>query len=367
MRHIGAPERTQVVVTELRVGLVLAEVDLHDRRDVVGNLKPAAAEQRVALQRDLHHARRVDLDELVLNAGRRRHLLLLVVDAILPKHHIVAHRAVEAVRAVGLELPQRAGPIEIREELLAGRDAGVGAGATRHQIVRDGLIRQVAGLGHVRRFGRREKVGTDRPILPDRALPIAIARPDFATRRVFEAHEHVALVVGEVRAVHARDSHLLAVAFHRLAVAHVEVDALVVLLQDEVHDAGHRVGAVHRRCAARDRLDSRDGGRRNRVDADRAERVHWHAAAAIDQNEVTVRAEAAQAQGRRTRSVRRARLHVRGRERRDGRHELRHLVHDRLEADRHRVVERVFLDREDRAVRFEIAADDARPGDGDFF
>jgi len=157
----------------------------------------------------------------------------------------------------------------------------------------DGLIRQVARLGHECGLGRREKVGADGAVFPDLALPIAIACSHLSARRVLEAHQHVAGIVGEVRAVDAGDPHLFAFAFGCLAVAHVEVDALVVLLEDEVHDPGHRVGAVHGGGAARDRFDSRNGGRRYRVDAGRAERIHGHAATPVDQHEVTVRAEAA--------------------------------------------------------------------------
>ena len=47
--------------------------------------------------------------------------------------------------------------------------------------------------------------------------------------------------------------------------------------------------------------------------------------------------------------------------------ELRHLVQHALDAERARVLEPVRVDRHDRARRVEVAAHDARAGDGDFF
>src|SRR5690606_1783618 len=134
-------------------------------------------------------------------------------------------------------------------------------------------VRLGAGLDDVGGLRRREERCPDRRILPDRPLPVPVARAHAPPRRVLDAEEDVAAVILEVRAVHARDAQLLAVALHRLTVPDVEIDAFVVPLENEVHDARHRIRAVDRRRAAGNRLDAGNCGGRDRVDADGAERV----------------------------------------------------------------------------------------------
>src|SRR5690606_1761243 len=106
----------------------------------VGDPYAAAAEEREAVERDLHHARRIDLDELAVRRVRRPRLL--IIDADLAQHDVRPGRTVVSARAVGRELPQRAlpggiGRLEVREELLTGRDADIARPAIIEQRVRD--------------------------------------------------------------------------------------------------------------------------------------------------------------------------------------------------------------------------------------
>ena len=78
-----------------------------------------------------------------------------------------------------------------------------------------------------------------------------------------------------------------------------DLDALEVLLHDEVDDAGHRVRAVHGRCAAGEDVDALDHLRRDLVDVRgrgcRGDAAVRHAPA-VDQHQRAGRAEAAQVQ-----------------------------------------------------------------------
>ena len=166
----------------------------------------------------------------------------------------------------------------------------------------------------------------------------------------------------------AGQTEFLTVALASLAVADIEVGAFVVVLQDEVDDAGHRVGAVHGRRTARDRLDALHGRRRNRVDVDGTERVDRHAAAAVESTRFRLAPR-----------PRRLRVEAPGsvRRRRAATSVTSNCVTagtncgswfiTRLDADRHRVVEGLLVDRDDRAVRLEVAAHDARARDRDLF
>src|SRR6185437_6290500 len=89
-------------------------------------------------------------------------------------------------------------------------------------------------------------------------------------------------------------SELVAVARLGDAVLHVDLQALEVLLQDEVRDTADRIGAVYGGGATGDDLDAIDHRRRNAVDVRHHERVDGRRAVAIDQYETAVRAEAAQ-------------------------------------------------------------------------
>src|SRR5690606_5642572 len=97
----------------------------------------------------------------------------------------------------------------------------------------------------------------------------------------------------------ARQLVLEAVAFLGDADLAVELEALEVLLEDEVGHAGDRVSAVGRRGAARDDLDALDRGRRDRGDVDHARGVRRGRATSVYEHQVAVRADAAQRDGRR--------------------------------------------------------------------
>jgi hypothetical protein len=152
----------------------------------------------------------------------------------------------------------------------------------------------------------------------------------------------------------------------RVAVAHVDVGALEVVFEHEVDDAADRVRAVHGGRAASDDLDASDRRSRNRVRVDDHRRVDRHAALAVDEHQVAVRAEAAQAQRAGTDRVIRGLLDVGRRELRERWNELRQLVEHFLDADRARVLERSLVDRRDRTVGGEILALNARARDRDF-
>ncbi len=120
----------------------------------------------------------------------------------------------------------------------------------------------------------------------------------------------VAAALVEVRAHDAGDLVFEAVAGMRDRRLTVELEALEVLLQDEVGHAGDGVRAIGRRGTARDDLDALDGGRRDGVDVDDARGVARRGATAIEQHEVAVGTEAAQRHGGRAGGVGCRRLDV---------------------------------------------------------
>jgi hypothetical protein len=75
-----------------------------------------------------------------------------------------------------------------------------------------------------------------------------------------------------------------------------DLQAGELLVDDEVHDAGHGVRAVDRRGAARDDVDARDQHLRDRVDVDGAVGVGRRQAMAVHQHQRALGAEAAQGQ-----------------------------------------------------------------------
>src|SRR5207344_2436492 len=95
----------------------------------------------------------------------------------------------------------------------------------------------------------------------------------------------VAAAVREVGPHDARELVLEPVTFLGDADAAVELDALEVLLEDEVGDAGDRVGTVSRRGTARDDLDALDRGGRDRGDVGHARSVRRGRTAAVDEDE----------------------------------------------------------------------------------
>ena len=120
---------------------------------------------------------------------------------------------------------------------------------------------------------------------------------------VVGAEEEVAAARGFL-AVAQRQPALLSIATLGQAVARRDFAALLLLLQDDVDDAGHRIGAVDGRCAAAHDLDAVDHGQRNAVEVGqpaqvgRSQAVVRHAAA-VDQDQRRARAQAVQAGRRR--------------------------------------------------------------------
>ena len=209
-----------------------------------------------------------------------------------------------------------------------------------------------------------------RGVLHRLAIEIDVLPLDSPAARDLEPEHDVAAPVARIDAEQTRRARLAGLTVLHRAVLHVEVHAFEILARDEVHDAGHGVGAVHRGGAARDDLDALDRGRRDRVQVDGHRRVDGHRTIAVEQHEVAIRAEAAQAQHRGARCHRRARedelavLDLRVTRRRG--HELRELVQRVFHRDRALRLERGSVDRLDRAVRFIVAPDDARTRD-DYF
>ena len=198
---------------------------------------------------------------------------------------VVEKAALVTIGAVGRFLVQRA--VRVHVELT-----GVVHGPRR---IGEDRIQNVLVV-HVRRDGRvpgsRVEVrGRIRARIDITGQPeLAVDGKDLVALRALEPEHHVAAALREVRAEHARPTKLRAVSCGRLADLRVEVDALEILLGDEVHDAGHGVSTVHRRGPARNRLDALDSRRRDRVDADGHAGVDRHRAPAVEQHQVAVRA-----------------------------------------------------------------------------
>ena len=140
-----------------------------------------------------------------------------------------------------------------------------------------------------------------------------------------------------------------------------DLNALEVLLHDEVDDAGDRVRAVHGRCAAGEDVDPLDHLRRDLVDVrcrGRRRDAAIRHAPAVDQDQRPRGPEAAQVQRRRAgRAV--GDRHVL---RSEGLRQLVHEVLDTGDALRHDIRRG---DLRHRRRRFEVCQPDARSGDDD--
>src|SRR5690606_33708371 len=103
--------------------------------------------------------------------------------------------------------------------------------------------------------------------------------------------------IRDIGAEQAGDLVLLVEPVFRDTVAGVDLGTLVVVLQDEVHHAADGIGAVYRRCTSRNDFDSLNHRGGDGVGVDSEGRVHRLTAASVDQHEVAVRTEPAQADG----------------------------------------------------------------------
>src|SRR5690606_34931317 len=133
-----------------------------------------------------------------------------------------------------------------------------------------------------------------------------------------------------------------------------------VVAQVEVGHAGKGVRTVHRRGAAGDDIDAVEQEGRNGVEVGDLRRIEEHVAAAVDQHQVPLRAQAAQVEGGD------AAARVVGEGRRAG-NDLRQRVDDVFDGGRTGQREFLVLDDRQRAGRGEVAAQDARAGDDDGF
>ena len=133
-----------------------------------------------------------------------------------------------------------------------------------------------------------------------RASAGAIAIVDRVLLAIFGVEDDVVAVLDEIaEAMRQRDARLVAVVLGRLAVRRLGDGADEILLEDDVDDAGDRVGAVDRRGAILQHFDPLDHFKRNLVQVDKAALrvVGEHRrrdAATVEKNEGGVRAQAAE-------------------------------------------------------------------------
>ncbi len=122
----------------------------------------------------------------------------------------------------------------------------------------------------------------------------ACGHVDAAAFRVAQAGHQGTAIAG--RTPDQIEGTVLAIVFEGLAITHRQFGALEVLLGDDVHHAGHGVGAVDRRGAVLQHFDAFDQRDRDHVEVDRtvgAGAAVDHAAA-IEQHERAVDAQATQ-------------------------------------------------------------------------
>ncbi len=381
-RNRRRPDRDRrCVAAPSRRDLDVAVVGLSERGQVVVDVACRTTEQRPPIERRarLTHVRDLPQVAVRLEAHAGVAVAGCGITGRRVEARVVAARAGQHERrAVAVE--EDLGIIRDLELARTRRASGEGrrtragkvAGRVLENLVDGGLRRRAArpeGLvGRVRRVGRRleEAAGIAAPVEPAVPEEVAVPELNFAAVVPLDAEHDVAVAVAGVHAEQGREARFPPVAFRRRHGLGVHFDAFEVILQDEVHDAGHGVGAVHGRSAARDRLDALDGGRGDRVGVDNQRGVRRLCAAPVDEHERAVRADTAQVQAADAERGRRARLQALVELRAFG-HELRHLIEDAFDAQRARVLEPLAVDRHDGTCGFEIAPDDARTGYGDFF
>src|SRR5690606_17578689 len=101
------------------------------------------------------------------------------------------------------------------------------------------------------------------PELVDAPAPLDLQRRLAA--RILRAEHEVAASVVDVAPGERGEAEFLAVPFRGRPHLRIDLEAFEVVLQDEVHDSGHRVRAVDGRRAARDDLDALDRRAGDRV------------------------------------------------------------------------------------------------------
>ena len=252
------------------------------------------------------------------------------------------------------------------------REQGVNGRLRRTVCGQNRLVdRQVARVdGHLprRESGRVEEASRlVRLVFPTLAVKLTILLHHLVAVVPLDAEHHVAPAAFAVEADQGCEAGFLTIALCGAAGLEIHIDAFEVVPQNEVDDARERVGAVYGGGTARDRFDALDGRGRDGVQVDDERGVRRLRAAPVDEHERSVRADTTQIHACDTRrdcagSYAGARVEL-------GvvRHELRHLIQHALNAERARVLERLRVDRHDGTRRIEVAANDARARDGDFF
>ncbi|MNJ36263.1 hypothetical protein D3C77_310450 [compost metagenome] len=247
-------------------------------------------------------------------------------------------------------------------EAEAGPAARVGATVAAAE---NGVHRRLAGQVGGRQASRAAREDGGRAGSLRR--PLARVLVHLGAVEVAGVENGVTLAVVEVAAERDVGRPLFAVALFRQAVLRVELNALEVVLQDEVDHPRDSVGAVGRGRAARDDFNAIDQRGRNGVGVNGAAGGRTHRTTAVEQHQVTPRAQAAQVDEGPTVRGRVVRLR-----RQAGRH-LRQGVQVVLERRGARVRDVLLLNRQDRALGDGVATRDARAGHhdlidaGDFF
>src|SRR5690606_33815940 len=136
--------------------------------------------------------------------------------------------------------------------------------------------------------------GSGKRVVPKVRVPITIALKVRFASVDRQCQADIASATVEVCPHDAGELILEAVAFLGNAEATVELEALEVLLQDEVGHTGNGVGAVCCRGTTRDDLYALDCRGWNRADVDDARGVRRGGTASIHQDEVAVRTDTAQ-------------------------------------------------------------------------
>src|SRR5262245_41985605 len=194
--------------------------------------------------------------------------------------------------------------------------------------------------------------------------PRNVRREDAVLMGKFAMDRDVAAVVVEILTIHHRDVLAAAEALPRGGGVAANLQALVILLEDEVDDAGDGVRTVHGRITAGHDVNAIDQVVRDGVDVGRhgvVENVGADVTAAVDQRQGADRAEATkieQVEAGDADAETRVRLG-------EGAAKLRQLVQRVTDAGGRLLDERFTADRGDRNLRFEVRTADARSGNDD--
>ena len=191
------------------------------------------------------------------------------------------------------------------------------------------------------------------------ARDVTVALADRVAGVVAGEEGQVAAVVTEVAAEQALDVEFTAITMFGDAVLRRNFHALVVVFEDEVHDAGHGVRTVHRRGAAGNDVHALDEAGRDSADVDNAGGRRSGNALAVDEDQGALRPETTKVEGREVFTalvVRSAGV---------ARNKLRKFVQQGFDGDRTGQVELLRIDGRDRARTFEVRTHDARAGDDD--